>query len=99
VHELRDDERLRVTQPVVTLALARIGAGVATVIAVVLLFDTFGPGHYRPFKIGVAIGLAIAVSAIVGSRLSRTPVSVPFIVLRAVISGLVASLVLSYFQQ
>ena len=80
-------------------AIVRVIAGVATVFLVLVLFNTFAPEVDRPMAAGVSVGLAIAVSAIVESKLLRTPLSIRLVVLRAVVAGLVVFFVLSYLER
>ena len=63
-----------------------------------LLFNAFTPGLDRAAAAGASVGLAIAVSAIVESKLLRTPLSVRLVLLRGVVAGLIVFFVLSYLQ-
>lgn len=84
--------------PVVAGAALRIVAGVATILVMLLLFNAFTPRLDRSVAAGASVGLAIAVSAIVESKLLRTPLSLRLVLLRAVVAGLIVFLVLSYLQ-
>jgi len=87
-----------VAHPVVAGAALRIVAGVATILVMLLLFNAFTPRLDRSVAAGASVGLAIAVSAIVESKLLRTPLSLRLVLLRAVVAGLIVFLVLSYLQ-
>lgn len=84
--------------PIVAGAALRIVASVATILVMLLLFNAFTPGLDRSVAAGASVGLAIAVSAIVESKLLRTPLSVRLVLLRAVVAGLIVFFVLSYLQ-
>jgi hypothetical protein len=86
-------------QPVVAAAVIRIIAGVSTVLLVLLLFNTFAPRIDRPVAAGVSVALAIAVSAVLESKLLRTPLSTRLVALRATVAGLVVAIVLSYLER
>ncbi len=77
----------------------RLVASVATILVVLLLFNTFTPEIDRPVAAGVSVGLAIAVSAIVEAKLFRIPLSPRLVLLRGVVAGLVVGLVLAYLER
>jgi hypothetical protein len=87
-----------VAHSIVAGAALRIVASVTTILVMLLLVNAFTPGLDRSMAAGVSVGLAIAVSAIVESRLLRTPLSVRLVLLRAVVAGLIVFFVLSYLQ-
>lgn len=77
----------------------RLVASVATILVVLLLFNTFTPEIDRPVAAGVSVGLAIAVSAIVEAKLFRIQLSPRLVLLRGVVAGLVVGLVLAYLER
>lgn len=86
-------------QPVIAAAVLRIIAGIGTVLLVLVLFNTFAPRIDRPVAAGVSVGLAIAVSAVIESKVLRTPLSPRLVLLRALVAGLVVAVVLNYIER
>lgn len=86
------------TRTVVARAAVRIATGVATIVLLLLLFEAAAPGRTGAVAVGVAMGTAIVVSALVEARIWRTPLSVGFLIVRAAGAGLVGALILYYLR-
>ena len=84
---------------IVAGAVLRIVTSVATILVVLLLFNTFTPEIDRPVAAGVSVGLAIAVSAIAESKLFGIPLSPRLVLLRGLVAGLVVGGVLAYLER
>jgi hypothetical protein len=88
-----------VAKSILAGAVLRIVVSIITILVVLFLFNTFTPRFDREVAAGVSVGLAIAVSSIVESKVLGTPLSARLLVLRAFFAGLVVTLVLSYLSR